>query len=133
MPQTIETSVQFRNNDGTQTTDAVLCSLEYDQGELTKRALTRLGLCWLASIGSIPIIFAHWVLVPGFFIAGPIMAMTAYKMKVIPDHADGDCPVCKETISLKLEPKDTFPKWTYCPDCKNSLQLSNQKNSQKDS
>ena len=125
MPQTKETAIQFRNNDGELTTDAVLYSLAFDQSELTKRALTRLGLCWLASIGSLPIIFAHWVLVPGFFIAGPIMAMTAYKMKVIPDHADGVCPACKESISFKFEPKDTLPKWTYCPSCKNSLQVNN--------
>jgi len=123
MPQVKESAIQFRSNDGEQTTDAILYSLEFDQRELTKRALTRLGLCWLASIGSLPIIFAHWVLVPGFFIAGPIMAMTAYKMKLMPDHADGDCPVCKETISLKLEPKDTLPKWTYCPSCKKSVQV----------
>ena len=123
MPQTKETAIQFRNNDGELTTDAVLYSLAFDQSELTKRALTRLGLCWLASIGSLPIIFAHWVLVPGFFIAGPIMAMTAYKMKVIPDHADGICPTCEESISFKFEPKDTLPMWTYCPSCKNSLQV----------
>jgi len=31
----------------------------------------KLGLFWLLALGSLPIIFAHWVLVPGFFIAGP--------------------------------------------------------------
>lgn len=123
MPNTIETSIQFRGNDDDSTTEATLFSLEFDQSELTKRALTRLGLCWLASVGSIPIIFAHWVLVPGFFIAGPIMAMTAYKMKTVPDHADGNCPACKEPVSLKFEPKDTFPKWTYCPSCNHSIQV----------
>ena len=123
MPNTIETKIEFRGNDGDSTTDATLFSLEFDQAELTKRALTRLGLCWLAAIGSIPIIFAHWVLVPGFFIAGPVMAMTAYKMKTAPDHADGRCPDCKESISLKFEPKDTFPKWTYCPFCKKSIHV----------
>jgi len=125
MPNTIETKIQFRGNDGDSSSDATLFSLEFDQSELTKRALKRLGLCWLASIASIPIIFAHWVLVPGFFIAGPIMAMTAYKMKTIPDHADGACPVCKESISFKLEPKDSLPKWNYCPSCKKSVQVCN--------
>lgn len=123
MPNTIETAIQFRGNDGDISSDATLYSLEFDQSELTKRALKRLGLCWLASIASIPIIFAHWVLVPGFFIAGPIMAMTAYKMKTVPDHADGACPVCKENISFKLEPKDSLPKWNYCPSCKKSVQV----------
>jgi len=123
MAQINESKIQFLANEGESTTDAILFTLEFDQRELTKRALTRLGLCWLASVGSIPIIFAHWILVPGFFIAGPIMAMSAYKMKTIPDHAEGSCPACKENITLKLEPKDTLPKWTYCPSCNNSIQV----------
>jgi len=123
MPNTTETTIQFRANNGESTTNATLYSLEFDQSELTKRALTRLGLCWLASVGSLPIIFAHWVLVPGFFIAGPILAMGAYKMKTIPDHADGTCPSCQEKISFDLEPKDKLPKWTYCPTCNNSIQI----------
>ena len=123
MPTSKETEIQFRTGDADVITDARLFSLEFNQSELTKRALTRLGLCWLASIGSIPIIFAHWVLVPGFFIAGPIMAMTAYKTKSVPDHADGPCPACSENISIKLEPKDSLPKWTYCPACNHSIQV----------
>ena len=126
MPTIKEEPIKFRNssNEAELETDATLYLLEFDQKELTKRSLTRLGLCWLASIGSLPIIFAHWVLVPGFFIAGPIMAVTTYKMKTIPDHADGTCPVCKESITFKLEPKDRLPKWTYCPSCENPVQLS---------
>lgn len=124
MPKTVEKSIQFRSSDAENATDATLYLLEFDQGELTKRALTRLGLCWLASLGSIPIIFAHWVLVPGFFIAGPIMAITAYKMKTAPDHADGPCPACNDSISFKFEPKDTLPKWNYCPSCNKSIQVS---------
>ena len=123
MATTIEKNIQFRAGDEGKT-EAILYSLEFGQSELTKRALTRLGLCWLASIASIPIIFAHWVLVPGFFIAGPIMAMAAYKMKTMPDHAEGQCPACGENISIKLEAKDALPKWTYCPSCNNSIQLS---------
>jgi len=124
MPNKRDKLVQFRANNGETVNEATLCSLEFDQGELTKRALTRLGLCWLASIGSLPIIFAHWVLVPGFFIAGPVMAMTAYKMKTIPDHAEGVCPSCQENISIKFEPKESLPKWTYCPSCNNSIQIA---------
>jgi len=124
MPNSIEKSILFRANNGESTTDATLYSLEFDQSELTKRALTRLGLCWLASLGSLPIIFAHWVLVPGFFIAGPVMAMTAYKLKTVPDHADGACPTCNEIITFNFEPKDKLPKWTYCPSCNNSIQIT---------
>ena len=26
---------------------------------------------------------------------------------------------------IKLEPKDTLPKWTYCPSCNKSIQIDN--------
>jgi len=123
MPSTETTTILLCNNDGDKSTEGTLSTLNFDQTELTKRALTRLGLCWLASLGSLPIIFAHWVLVPGFFIAGPFMAVAAYKMKSLPDRVEGQCPVCDTAITIKLEPKDQFPKWTYCPSCKNSLHL----------
>jgi len=93
MPTIETTAILICNNDGDKSTDGKLSTLVFDQAELTKRALTRLGLCWLASLGSLPIIFAHWVLVPGFFIAGPLLAVATYKMKSAADHVDGQCPV----------------------------------------
>ena len=125
MPQTEITPIQFKNNDGAQTNAAELHIIHYNQSDCVKRALMKLGLFWLLSLGSIPIIIAHWVLVPGFFIAGPIMAVIAYKTKFAVDHASGVCPTCDQTITVKMEPKDVLPKWTYCPDCNNSLHLDN--------
>lgn len=84
----------------------------------------RLGLFWLLSIGSLPIMIAHWVLVPGFFIAGPIMAVLTFKTKQVTDVAKGTCPSCEEAISVKMEAKDTLPKWTYCPSCNNPLHMT---------
>lgn len=124
MPSSETKTIQFRSNDGENSAEATLYTLVFEQNELTKRALARLGLCWLASVGSIPIIFAHWVLVPGFFIAGPIMAAAAYKMKTMPEKAEGRCPVCNESITIDLEAKDVLPKWTYCPNCNHSIQLA---------
>ena len=124
MPQTEIQAARFKASDSDTATVAELAITLYDEKDRMKRALKRLGLFWLLSIGSIPIIFAHWVLVPGFFIAGPIMAMTAYKMKTQPDRAEGVCPSCNENITIKLEPKDTLPKWTYCPSCNKSIQLN---------
>lgn len=105
-------------------TDAHLQTTLYDSADRIKRALLKLGLFWLLAIASIPIIFAHWVLVPGFFLAGPFMAWRTYQIKQVRNHASGPCPICAETVEIKLEAGDTLPKWSYCPTCNAPLQIS---------
>jgi len=123
MPQTETQAARFNSSDNETATVAELAITQYDEKDRMKRALKRLGLFWLLSIGSIPIIFAHWVLVPGFFLAGPIAAWMVYQVEHAIDHASGVCPNCNESVTIKFEPKDTLPKWTYCPICNKSIQI----------
>lgn len=123
MPQTQTTAIHFLNNDGSKSNAATLHTIHYDQTDCLKRALMRLGLFWLLSIVSIFIIIAHWVLVPGFFIAGPVVAVMTYKTKQAAEKCTGQCPSCDEQITVKMEAKDTLPKWTYCPSCNNPLHI----------
>lgn len=122
MPTIENTSVHIRGNDG-QVTSGSLQTTHFDHGECVKRALMKLGLFWLLALASIPIIFAHWVLVPGFFIAGPWMAYRTFQVKHTCNHVRGNCPVCQEDIEIKMEAGDELPKWTYCPGCKAPLHL----------
>lgn len=123
MPRSESQAVIFKSSNSESSVNAELQMTYYDDKDRLKRALMRLGLFWLLAIGSIPIIFAHWVLVPGFFIAGPIAAMMVYRIVQAVDHASGQCPNCNEQIIIKLEPKDTLPKWAYCPSCNKSIQI----------
>jgi hypothetical protein len=123
MPRSESQAVTFKSSDNDTSVNAELQVTFYNDKDRLKRALMRLGLFWLLAIGSIPIIFAHWVLVPGFFIAGPFAAMMVYRIDQAFDNASGQCPNCNEKISIKLEPKDTLPKWTYCPSCNKSIQI----------
>jgi hypothetical protein len=123
MAETKLESIVFQNSSGDKSTDAQLHTLVFDSKDSAIRALKRLGLFWLLALLSLPIIGAHWVLVPGFFIAGPIAAIMAYNVKEMVDKASGVCPECRETIEIKMEPKELLPKWTYCPRCNNSLHI----------
>jgi hypothetical protein len=123
MAQSIQKDIHFKNGSGEKVNDATLHVIEFDQSDSTKRALKRLGLFWLLAVLSVPIIFAHWVLVPAFFIAGPVMAVLAYKTKSVNDKASGVCPECAEHVEVKFEARDTLPKWTYCPSCNKSLTI----------
>ena len=122
MPTIENTSVHIKGNDG-QVTSGSLQTSHYDHSECVKRGLLKLCLFWLLALASIPIIFAHWVLVPGFLFAGPWMAYRTFQVKYTRNHVRGSCPVCQEDVEIKLEARDELPKWTYCPRCSNPIQI----------
>ena len=126
MPSTGITQIQLRDNDG-KTTDGKLYTTLYDSGDRIQRALLRLALLWALAGLSLFIPLAHFVLVPGFLIAGPVAAVMVYRSTQARDRAEGRCPVCGEEISIKLEAKDEIPKWTYCPACNAALQITEPK------
>lgn len=103
--------------------EGVLHVTHYDKNERIKRALGMLGLCWLGAAISIPVVIAHWVLVPGFFIAGPILAFKRLKQDSVTEQATGRCPFENQEVTLKMEANEALPKWTYCPACNKSIQL----------
>lgn len=109
---------------------AILYLDRFDSAERIKRALTMLGLLWLLAAISVFIPIAHWGLVPGFFIAGPIAAFSRYKMTEALEKVNGPCPSCEADITISLEAGDQLPKWTYCPNCNHSVQLVSQQEQQ---
>lgn len=123
MPRIENTAVQLKDNDGN-TAAGTLQTTHYDGGDRMKRALLRLAACWAAAGVTLFIPLAHFVLVPGFLIAGPVIALGAYRMEWARNHASGRCPVCQADITLAMEAKDALPKWTYCPACNAPLQLT---------
>lgn len=117
------TEIQFNDNDGHSAT-AVMQTTVYESSDRITRAAVRLGACWAAAGVTLFIPLAHFVLVPAFLIAGPVMAVSAYRTSQARDHATGSCPSCSEDVEIKLEADDELPKWTYCPRCNAPLQLT---------
>lgn len=89
----------------------------YSDHERLIRALKIWGLCWLLAVLSLPILGAHWFLVPGFLIAGPVMGYRRYRQHSISVKVTGVCPRCRNGISLALEPRERLPLHKYCPQC----------------
>ncbi len=121
MPTTEKQAIRILAKKDSVSADGLLHIKHFDQSDCIKRAFSRLGLYWLLALGSLPIMIVHWVLVPGFLIAGPVMAILAYRTKQINDFASGECPACNNTINVKFDAKETLPKWTYCPTCKDPI------------
>ncbi|NOX77266.1 MAG: hypothetical protein GXP17_11785 [Gammaproteobacteria bacterium] len=105
-------------------TPGTLQTTRFDQSDRLKRALQRLGFFWLLAGITIFIPLAHFVLVPGFFIAGPVIAYMTYQTHWVRNHAAGVCPTCQQEIQLSLDARDQLPKWTYCPTCNAPLHLT---------
>lgn len=100
----------------------------FETSDRVKRALSVLGLLWLAAGISVFIPIAHWGLVPGFLIAGPVVAFGRYKMEQAMEKVTGSCPNCQDDVTIELEAGDQLPMWTYCPNCNHSVQLVHKEN-----
>jgi hypothetical protein len=122
MSHTEQYPILIQANDGTASEGALHVTV-YDKRDRMIRAAKTLALYWGLALLSVPVLVAHWVLVPGFFLAGPVMAWLRYRVTERKDEATGVCPVNKNTVTIQLKPSDHLPLWTYCPVCEAPLQL----------
>ncbi len=114
--------IHLQPNNGPSTVGALYVA-NFDNHERLIRALKACGFCWLFAVLSVPVVIAHWVLVPGFLLAGPIMALRRYKIVSAVERAEGTCPLCKVGVTVPMEADDALPKRTYCPKCSGPIQL----------
>lgn len=115
-------TIRIESNNGESTT-GMLHITAYTKKERVMRAIKALALMWALALATALIPIAHFVLVPGFLLAGPIMAFMRYRVVDHPDNATGECPVCRQSIKIDLEPNARLPMWTYCPAYSDPIQL----------
>lgn len=82
-----------------------------------------LAVAWSLALITVFIPIAHFVLVPLFLVAGPVMALMKYRVETVAEKAHGVCPECEQAVDIALDPADRLPKWTYCPACNKPVQL----------
>jgi hypothetical protein len=123
MPSIDNTDINIRDNDGS-TTPGGMQTTRYNRGDCIKRAFQRLAFFWLLAGVTLFIPIAHFVLVPGFLIAGPVIAYLTYRTTWVRNHASGRCPACDTDIRIGLDARDELPKWSYCPSCNAPLRLA---------
>ena len=97
---------------------------QFSSSDRMSKALKVLALCWLGAGITLFIPIAHFVLVPGFLIAGPVMAYLRYKVDRATENVEVQCPACEKDVTIKLDAADRLPIYTYCSDCNQSLQLT---------
>jgi hypothetical protein len=92
-------------------------------GERIKRTARGVGITLGVGLLALFIPVFHWVLVPIFLVAAPVVGIYMYRTASMVEKAVGECPECQQGITLALEPQTQIPHWTYCPACKRPLQL----------
>jgi len=91
-------------------------------GARAVRALKALGLCWLVALLCVLIPIAHFVLVPGFFIAGPVMAWLRYRHTSLVLGGIGMCPTCDVEVRVKPASEE-WPLQVACDECREFLEV----------
>lgn len=90
--------------------------VEIPKRERVLRAGKSLGILWACAVGAAFIPMLHFILVPGFLLAGILFAANGYS----DDQRIGDpkltCLKCKSPLSLK-DLADQFPKYLRCESC----------------
>ncbi len=112
------------SNSRDQQTEGLLHYFTYAKNERLARAGKLLGIFWGLAVVTLFIPLAHFLLVPGFLIAGPIMAFVRYRVDESMEKVSGECPTCHEEVDIPLEVGDKLPKWTYCSPHHDSVRIA---------
>jgi hypothetical protein len=96
---------------------------KFSDKERWQRALAMLGIMWGLAVVAVFIPIAHFVLVPGFLVAGPVTAVLRYRAGELVEGATGECPTCGQPMTLPLDPAARLPLWTYCTAANDPVRL----------
>lgn len=120
---TAETRPILIENDAGATRAGTLRVRVFSNRERALRALKMLGIMWGVALATVFIPIAHFVLVPGFFIAGPVAAVLRYRVVESMEAAAGECPTCGRAMTVPLDPAARLPLWTYCEPSNDPIRL----------
>lgn len=92
-------------------------------GERLFRAARALAGCWGLGVVSVFIPLAHFFLVPGFLLLGPVLAVQRLGEAVTVVKARGACPACGQPLDVTLKDrwKPAIP--VRCAACRRRIEL----------
>lgn len=115
MAEPVAVSLQIRDSSRAPT-PATLEVEVLSPGARLQRAGVRLLVAWGLALFSVFIPLLHFVLVPGFFLAGPVLAFLAGRATVRVVSVSVACPKC--TQGAPIEPHTTgWPAGLRCVAC----------------
>lgn len=113
--------VRLTTNSGKQSSGTVQIQIWSPQYR-TRRALKTLGLFWGLSLVTVIIPLLHFVLVPGLFIAGPIVAWVIYRQERMILGGEGICPQCGKAFAI-VRAQEHWPLRDVCSHCHEEVRV----------
>jgi hypothetical protein len=110
------------STDDGETSRATLYHQTHRGADRAKRAALGGAFCWLLAALSILVPVAHFVLVPAFFLAGPVVAWLRYKEHDVVAGGVITCPECEAEMLLK-RCSEAWPLRATCESCNARLTL----------
>ena len=105
-------------------TTATIHFVRHDPPARMRRAVLTLLACWALAAVTILVPIAHFVLVPGFFVAGIVLLLKRLREGATVVGVQGVCPYCKEERSFSAQGLMKNELHVHCPVCKNQIDAS---------
>ena len=115
MDNKIEKQVIVKTRDGKSSSGKVIVQRWSRKGRV-RRSLKILGFIWILAVLSVFLPIAHFILVPVFFIAGPIVAHFIYKQESAVVGGESLCPNCGKQLPIVSGP-NKWPLEDLCSNC----------------
>lgn len=97
--------------------------ISWSQQERTKRAIKTWAMCWGAAIICIAFPLVHFVAVPGFFLAGPIVAFFIWAQEAKIAGGECKCPSCAATFQVS-KGRPQWPLSDVCSSCHEAIRIT---------
>lgn len=95
----------------------------YDGRARAWRAARVLAICWGLAAVSVLVPIAHFLLVPAFFLAGPLLAVPKLRERASVLSARGRCPACGEERAFHVHAPWKESIAVNCGACRRGLRL----------
>jgi hypothetical protein len=105
-------------------TTATVHFVRHDPAGRTRRAVLALLACWALAAVTILVPIAHFILVPGFFVAGIVLLLKRLREGNTIVGVQGVCPYCKEERSFGSPGLMKSQMQVDCPVCHNQIDAS---------
>lgn len=115
-------SVVVKSNKGNQA-EGLVSVQTWDQPQRMKRALKTLGICWGLMIATIFVPVLHFILVPAFFLAGPIASYILYQQTSAIKGGVSKCPDCGSELPIAAS-ADRWPLNDICTQCRAAVTIT---------
>jgi len=94
-----------------------------DKNQRRKRAMKGLAMCWLLAALSLPIMFFHFVLVPGFLLAGLVLFKMKMSEETLVLGGIIPCPACQQANKVGRQ-AEQWPMGINCTSCGKGLDFT---------